>query len=92
MHLHLVTLHAMPSAQAVPLAAAFLKAFLDARPAPARPATVSCAEFFSGTPLEEVCDAILAQRPDLVGLPLYETMSLLGGEGYPIRFGWLNAT
>ena len=24
--------------------------------------------------------------------PLYETMSLLGGEGYPIRFGWLNAT
>ena len=25
------------------------------------------------------------------GLPLYETMTLLGGEGYPIRFGWLNA-
>src|SRR3569833_2779427 len=24
-------------------------------------------------------------------LPLYETMSLRGGEGYPIRFGWLNA-
>lgn len=71
MHLHLVTIHATPSAQAVPLAAAFLKAFLDARPAPARPVTVSCAEFFSGTSLEEVCDAILAQGPDLVGLPLY---------------------
>jgi septum formation protein len=28
---------------------------------------------------------------NVVGLPLYETMSLLGGEGYPIRFGWLNA-
>jgi len=27
----------------------------------------------------------------VVGLPLYETMSLLGGEGYPIHFGWLNA-
>ena len=23
--------------------------------------------------------------------PLYETMTLLGGEGFPIRFGWLNA-
>ena len=28
---------------------------------------------------------------DLVGLPLYEAVSLLSGEGYPIRFGWLNA-
>jgi septum formation protein len=28
---------------------------------------------------------------NVVGLPLYETMALLGGEGYPIRFGWLNA-
>jgi len=27
----------------------------------------------------------------VVGLPLYETTSLLLGEGYPIRFGWLNA-
>jgi septum formation protein len=28
---------------------------------------------------------------NIVGLPLYETASLLLGEGYPIRFGWLNA-
>ena len=28
----------------------------------------------------------------VVGLPLYETVSLLGGEGFPIRFGWLNAS
>ena len=28
---------------------------------------------------------------DVVGLPLYETVTLLGGEGFPIRFGWLNA-
>jgi septum formation protein len=27
----------------------------------------------------------------VVGLPLYETTALLLGEGYPIRFGWLNA-
>lgn len=26
----------------------------------------------------------------VVGLPLYETVSLLGGEGFPIRFGWMN--
>ncbi|HEY6837117.1 MAG TPA: cobalamin-dependent protein, partial [Geobacteraceae bacterium] len=71
MHLHLITIHAMPSAQAVPLAAACLKAFLDARPAPAIPATVSCAEFYSGTPLDEVCAAILERQPDVVGLPLY---------------------
>jgi septum formation protein len=28
---------------------------------------------------------------NVVGLPLYETVTLLGGEGYPIRFGWINA-
>jgi septum formation protein len=27
----------------------------------------------------------------VVGLPLYETVSLLSGEGYPIHFGWINA-
>ncbi len=26
----------------------------------------------------------------VVGLPLYETVNLLGGEGFPVRFGWLN--
>jgi septum formation protein len=29
---------------------------------------------------------------NVVGLPLYESVSLLGGEGYPIRFGWLTAS
>jgi septum formation protein len=28
---------------------------------------------------------------NVVGLPLYETMALLSGEGYPTHFGWLNA-
>ncbi len=34
---------------------------------------------------------IVGSYSSVVGLPLYETMSLLGGEGFPIRFGWLNA-
>jgi septum formation protein len=28
---------------------------------------------------------------NVVGLPLYETVSLLGGEGFPVHFGWLNS-
>jgi septum formation protein len=26
----------------------------------------------------------------VVGLPLYETMTVLQGEGYPVHFGWVN--
>src|SRR4030095_13833221 len=29
---------------------------------------------------------------NVVGLPLYESMTLLGGEGFPIRFGWVNGS
>jgi septum formation protein len=28
---------------------------------------------------------------NVVGLPLYDAITLLGGEGFPVRFGWLNA-
>ena len=28
---------------------------------------------------------------NVVGLPLYESIALLGGEKFPIRAGWLNA-
>src|SRR5499426_2114530 len=28
---------------------------------------------------------------NVVGMPLYECCTLLGGEGFPIRFGWLTA-
>jgi septum formation protein len=34
---------------------------------------------------------IVGSYSNIVGLPLYETMTLLGGEGYPIHYGWLNA-
>ncbi len=71
MHLHLITLHAMPSAQAVPLAAAFLKAYLDACPSLAGSVSVSTAEFYCGTPTAELVAAVQQQRPDIVGLPVY---------------------
>jgi septum formation protein len=34
---------------------------------------------------------IVGSYSAVVGLPLYETMALLSGEGFPIHFGWLNA-
>ena len=34
---------------------------------------------------------IIGSYTNIVGLPLYETASLLSGEGFPIHFGWLNA-
>jgi septum formation protein len=34
---------------------------------------------------------LVGSYTNVVGLPLYETVSLLSGEGYPTRFGWLNA-
>jgi septum formation protein len=34
---------------------------------------------------------IVGSYTNVVGLPLYETTTLLAGEGFPIRFGWLNA-
>jgi septum formation protein len=34
---------------------------------------------------------LVGSYSNVVGLPLYETVSLLEGEGYPVRFGWLNA-
>jgi septum formation protein len=34
---------------------------------------------------------LVGSYTNVVGLPLYETISLLSGEGYPVRYGWLNA-
>jgi septum formation protein len=34
---------------------------------------------------------IVGSYSNVVGLPLYETLTLLAGEGYPIHFGWLSA-
>src|ERR1041385_413683 len=34
---------------------------------------------------------LVGSYSNVVGLPLYENMQRSGGEGFPIRFGWLNA-
>lgn len=33
---------------------------------------------------------LVGSYTNVVGLPLYETVALLAGEGYPVHFGWLN--
>jgi septum formation protein len=33
---------------------------------------------------------LVGSYTNVVGLPLYETVNLLQGEGFPIHFGWLN--
>jgi septum formation protein len=33
---------------------------------------------------------IIGSYSNVVGLPLYETVALLGGEGYPVHLNWLN--
>lgn len=71
LNLHLVTIHAMPSPQAVPLAAACLKSFLDSVYSSQNPLHVTCSEYFSGTPLDEICKAILCSSPDIVGFSIY---------------------
>jgi septum formation protein len=34
---------------------------------------------------------LVGSYSNVVGLPLYETVALLSGEGFPIHFGWINA-
>ena len=34
---------------------------------------------------------LVGSYTNVVGLPLYETVALLDGEGFPVRFTWLNA-
>jgi radical SAM superfamily enzyme YgiQ (UPF0313 family) len=71
MHLHLVTIHAFRSPQAVPLASACLKASLDARDSRLGSLSVTCSDFFCGDSLDEACRSVLAARADLVGFSLY---------------------
>lgn len=33
---------------------------------------------------------LVGSYTNVVGLPLYETVALLSGEGFPVQFGWLN--
>ena len=36
-------------------------------------------------------DQLVGSYQSVVGLPLYETMAILTGEGYPVHASWLNA-
>lgn len=71
LRLHFVTIHAMPSAQAVPLAAACLTAYLTGRPGPKPEVTVTGSERFAGSDHDALCREILAAAPDLVAFPVY---------------------
>lgn len=44
------------------------------------------AQGFAGTFIVK----IVGSYSNIVGLPLYETVSLLAGEGYPVHLGWLS--
>jgi septum formation protein len=33
---------------------------------------------------------LVGSYTNVVGLPLYETVTLLSGEGFPVQLGWLN--
>jgi septum formation protein len=34
---------------------------------------------------------LVGSYSNIIGLPLYEALTLLRGEGYPVHFGWINA-
>ncbi|HEY5975089.1 MAG TPA: B12-binding domain-containing radical SAM protein, partial [Geobacteraceae bacterium] len=71
MRLTLVAIHTSPSPQAVPLANAFLAAYLASRPELADKVTITLCNCFSGQPPAEAAAAIAATEPDMVGFSLY---------------------
>jgi len=71
MKIVLAAIHPYPSPQALPLANAFLKAYMITNADPAEKATVELCDFFVGQSVEESLSAILAERPDAVGISIY---------------------
>lgn len=71
MRVVLAAIHTSPSPQAVPLANAFLKAYLCADQALSNRVSVSLADFFLVQPAEECAAGILAENPDAVGFSVY---------------------
>lgn len=67
----LVAIHAAPSPQAVPLANAFLKAYLGTDEELAAAVPVELCDFFAGDAADEVARAIAGHSPDVVGFSLY---------------------
>ncbi|GAB7025039.1 B12-binding domain-containing radical SAM protein [Geotalea toluenoxydans] len=71
MHVVLASIHPFPSPQAVPLAAACLKAALDHEEGLSGKVSVSLAATFIGTPQEQFIEDILKLDPDAVGFSMY---------------------
>jgi hypothetical protein len=71
MRLTLVAIHTGPSPQAVPLANAFLAAFLASRPVLAGKLAITLCDCYCCQPPAEAAAAIAATKPDLVGFSLY---------------------
>ena len=71
MRIVLAAIHPYPSPQAVPLANAFLKAYLSSDAFLAEKVTVELSDFFVGQPIADALSAILAQQPDAVGISIY---------------------
>lgn len=71
MQVTLAAIHTYTSPQAIPLANAYLKAYLTSDEELATTIAVSLCDLFVGHPLEESVAAILASKPAAVGLSLY---------------------
>ncbi|WP_298438266.1 radical SAM protein [Geobacter sp.] len=71
MRVVLVAIHSAPSPQAVPLANAFLKAYLATDEELATTLSVELCDFFAGDDPGEVARAIARHSPDVVGFSLY---------------------
>lgn len=72
MHLSLVTLHAAPSAQSVPLAAACIKSYLDTRPSfQSAGLLVSMPDYFPDISIEAILEELVASQVTAVGFPVY---------------------
>lgn len=71
MRVVLAAIHTCPSPQAVPLANAFLKAYLCADEELSASISVSLADYFLNQSAEECAAGILTENPDAVGLSMY---------------------
>ncbi|KAF0221360.1 MAG: radical SAM domain-containing [Geobacteraceae bacterium] len=71
MHVVLAAIHSYPSPQAVPLANAFLKAYLATDEGLSDKVSVALCDLFVSQPTKECVSAILAEKPDAVGFSMY---------------------
>jgi len=71
MRIVLAAIHPYPSPQALPLANAFLKAYMSTNADFADKATIELCDFFVDHPVDVALSAILVKNPDAVGISIY---------------------